>query len=222
MKKNDKARVRVFFGEIEGDDATIRDGLRSIAEAVNRTFQPDTRIVKVITAGGNADPNLLAAEAEQEVIEADFAAVEAADSADSVSNGQKSKASRARKAPSYSLVKDLDLRPEGKPSLVQFYQEKKPGEQQQQLTVVLYYLYRTLEIESVSVNHVYTSLKELSSLGVRVPTDIAQVFRQIANRKGWVDSSDAKALKTTVGGDNFVEHDLPSKGGVSQEQGEKK
>lgn len=59
MKKSDKARVRVFFGEIEGDDVTIRDGLRSIAEAVNRTFQPDTRIVKVITAGGNADPQQL-------------------------------------------------------------------------------------------------------------------------------------------------------------------
>lgn len=38
MKKDDKAKVRVFFGEIEGDNATIRDGLRSIAEAVNKTW----------------------------------------------------------------------------------------------------------------------------------------------------------------------------------------
>lgn len=34
MKKDDKARVRVFFGEIEGDNESIRDGLRSIAQAL--------------------------------------------------------------------------------------------------------------------------------------------------------------------------------------------
>lgn len=216
MKKSEKARVRVFFGEIEGDDATIRDGLRSIAEAVNRTFQQDTKIIKVITSGGSLDQKQLAAEIEQQVIDLDAAADEVDEPTETASNGQKSKTSRARKSPSYSFVKDLDLRPKDKLSLQQFYQEKRPGEQQQQLIVVLYYLHRILEIEGITVNHVFTALKDLSSLGVRVPLDIAQVFRQIANRKGWADSADAKALKTTVGGDNFVEQDLPNKGG-SQE-----
>ena len=58
MKKDDKARVRVFFGEIEGDNESLRDGLRSIAQAVNRTFQSDTRIVKVLTVGGVSDQKL--------------------------------------------------------------------------------------------------------------------------------------------------------------------
>ena len=54
MRKNEKesrARVRVFFGEIEGDNETIRDGLRSIAAAVNKTFQQENVIVKVLPTG---------------------------------------------------------------------------------------------------------------------------------------------------------------------------
>lgn len=45
-KDNSKARVRVFFGEIEGDNETIRDGLRSIAAAVNKTFQSGPAVVR--------------------------------------------------------------------------------------------------------------------------------------------------------------------------------
>lgn len=210
MKKDDKARVRVFFGEIEGDNETIRDGLRSIAEAVNKTFQQETRVVRVITAGGNLDQKQLATELEQQIIEAELAGDEDSSSAGEPSvERQRGKASRAKKSPSYSFVKDLNLRPEGKPSLRQFYGEKKPSDQQQLLTVIVYYLYRILEIENVSVNHVYTGLKELTEVGVRVPNDIPQRLRDTSTRKGWLDTSDANALKTTVSGDNFVEHDLP-------------
>jgi len=200
MKKDDKARVRVFFGEIEGDNESIRDGLRSIAQAVNRTFQPDTRIVKVLSVGGDLDQKL-SDDIEQQIIEADLTDSDGSEgSVDAAAEKQKPKGSRSRRQLTYSFVKDLNLRPEGKPSLRDFYTEKKPTDQQQVLTVVVYYLHRIVEINSVSVNHVYTGLKALVELGVRVPGDIPQRLRDIATRKGWLDTSDADALKTTVGG----------------------
>ena len=48
MAKENKARVRVFFGEIEGDNETIREGLQSIAAAVSKTFNSNPSIVKVL------------------------------------------------------------------------------------------------------------------------------------------------------------------------------
>lgn len=206
--KDDKARVRVFFGEIEGDNDTIRDGLRSIAEAVNKTFQQETRVVRVLAS--STDPNqkhlvdefenIIDVEVENNSEQEDVRAV----------NIRKSKSSKSKKAPSYSFVKDLNLRPEGRKSLRDFYSEKKPNNQQEQMVVILYYLFRTIELQNITLNHMYTGMKDLTELGVRVPGDIGGVLRNTANRKGWLDSSDADSLKTTVSGDNFVEHDLPS------------
>jgi hypothetical protein len=152
----------------------------------------------------------LTQELEQDFLDADLSENENDSDADADSSEkQKSKSTRPRKLPAYSFVKNLNLRPEGKASLRTFYEEKKPTDNQQLLTVVVYYLYRTLEIKGISVNHVYTSLKELTDQGVRVPPDIPNVLRKISNRKGWLDTSNADDLKTTVQGDNFVEHDLP-------------
>ncbi len=75
----------------------------------------------------------------------------------------------------------------------------------------MYYLYRILEVKDISANHVYTGLKELTEFGVRVPSDIPQRLRDTANRKGWFDTSDSNAVKTTISGDNYVEHDLPKR-----------
>ena len=211
MRKDDKegkARVRVFFGEIEGDNETIRDGLRSIAAAVNKTFQQENTVVKVLAVGSDGTPKELAAATEQMVTEGEVADEnEPAEYEPSGKSPSRSK-SRPKKTPSYSLVKELNLRPTDKDSLRDFYKEKKPTDQQQMVTVVLYYLHRVLETEKISTNHIYTGLKDVEA---RVPPDINQILRNTASRRGWVDSGDSDDLKMTVTGDNFVEQDLPAK-----------
>lgn len=208
MKKDDKAKVRVFFGEIEGDNATIRDGLRSIAEAVNKTFQQQNPVVKVITVGGTPDAKQLTAELEQQIIDVEVNGNDSTESFEPTTE-RKERSKSVAKAKSYQFVKDLNLRPAGIKSLRDFYNEKKPSNQQDELTVVLYYLHRILEIEGITANHVYTGLKELSEFGVRVPKDILQGFRNISNRHGRVDSSNYESLRMATPGDNYVEHDLP-------------
>jgi hypothetical protein len=172
---------------------------------VRGSLQESTTI-RVLTVGSNLDDKQLAAAVDQGLKEAQA-------SEDTLEPGPleedlpRTKPGRTRKAPTYSFVKDLNLRPDGQASLRQFYADKKPTDQQEKMTVILYYLYRTLEMQNVTTNHIYTGLKEVEE---RVPKDIAQALRNISNREGWVDSSDSDSLKTTVSGDNFVEHDLPA------------
>jgi hypothetical protein len=207
-KSNDRARVRVFFGEFEGDNDTIRDGLRSIAEAVKQTFKQEQRTVKLIAASPDVDPKQLAAMVDEQVIDIETIEQGDEDTAESVTNGAKARAPRAKKPSTYSLVKDLNFRPKEKQALREFFDEKKPSDQQHQLTVIMYYLYRILEIEGITPNHVFTALKHLG--GIRVPNDIAGTLRAIASRKGYLDTSNTEDLKTTTEGDNLVEHDLPA------------
>src|SRR5262249_52451568 len=111
------------------------------------------------------------------------------------------------KAPSYSMVKELDMRPVDKQSLKEFYAEKAPDDQQAQFVVIVYYLTRILGLTGIGTNHIYTALKEVN---VKVPANIAQIARNAASRKGWLDTADSEDLKVTTMGENFVEHDLPA------------
>jgi hypothetical protein len=207
MKKDDKARVRVFFGEIEGDNETIKDGLRSIAEAVKQTFKQEQKTVKVIAASPNIDPKQLAGLEQVIDIEAlDQEEDEAVNTAEPVTNGAKPRSARAKKPVNYPLVKDLNFYPSGKQSLQDFFKEKAPSGIQQKLTAAVYYLDRILEIKEITPSHVVTVLKEV---GVRVPSDVAQSMRNVANKKAFIDTSATNAIKITVKGENFIEHDLP-------------
>jgi hypothetical protein len=104
-----------------------------------------------------------------------------------------------------NFVKDLNLHPDGKPSLKEFADEKKPKNQMEQVTVCIYYLCRILELTGVTADHVYTCLKHLN---VRTPNDLPQTIRDVARKKGFVDTSKGDDLKITNPGDNFVEHEL--------------
>jgi hypothetical protein len=70
MAKENKARVRVFFGEIEGDNETIRDGLRSITAAVNKTFHSQPPIVKMLAVDANVTDEELVEHVEQQLADA--------------------------------------------------------------------------------------------------------------------------------------------------------
>lgn len=196
-----KGRVRVFFAEIEGDDETIQDGLKAMATAVGKTFQPTTIIQRMPA------PPLLPESSQSDAEFEDVLDAEYEESVDWEEESPKPKSSK-RKIPKMQLIKDLDLRPDGKKSLGEFYGEKAPKTQADQIAVHVYYLRKILELEEVTSHHVYTCFKEVS---VKVPNDLPQIIRNTANKKGTVDTSDANCIRITTIGENLVEHDLPKK-----------
>ncbi len=119
----------------------------------------------------------------------------------------KARARKARVAP--TIVKDLNLKKEGKaPSLREFYAEKKPKEFAEQNAAFVYYLSKLKEIGSITPNHIYTCYKEVNT---RIPGAFYQSLTDTARRQGWIDMSNSEDIRITTVGENFVEHDLPKK-----------
>jgi hypothetical protein len=108
-----------------------------------------------------------------------------------------------------SIIKDLNLRPNGKKDFPSFVAEKQPADNYEKCTVAVYYLNQELGLESVSIDHVFTCYK---ALGWRLPSSLHNSLALTSHRKGWLDTSDFKNIKLTTHGENFVEHDLPHKG----------
>ena len=105
----------------------------------------------------------------------------------------------------YEIVKDLILTAEGdKPSLKEFYSQKKPGSNYERNAVFSYYLLKVKERKPIQINHIYTCYKEIRQ---RVPSIAVSLSE--TSRKGWLDTSDMSDIKITPRGENYVEHDLP-------------
>ena len=106
-----------------------------------------------------------------------------------------------------TLIKDLNLNPSGKKSFKLFVEDKQPISNQEKCTIAVYYLLHELEIESVSINHIFTCYKNVNW---RVG-DIYNIVGLTASRKGWLDTSNSNDIKITPHGENLVEFDLPKK-----------
>lgn len=199
-KNSGRGRIRVFFAEVEGDDETIQEGLQAINVAANKIFQSSpTKIVKVLPASAtslNEDELLEEIDTEDEEEEEDI----------SVSTNSKQK-KNSYKPPTMTIVKDLNLQPEGEPSFRDFHSQKNPKTQEEAITVAVYYLKRVLELDKITPDHVFTCFKDV---GLRTPKNMPQRIRETATRKGWVDTSERSNIKITNHGENLVEHDLPA------------
>jgi hypothetical protein len=210
VPQQDPADIVIFFARARGGGAVVAQSVQALTDAIQQATQPQfvTRVQRALPSKTTANDKI----DQQSLFDADGDGtfgpeeMEVVDVAGMVTTATDGKTAKARKAPTYTFVKDLNLRPDGSPSLRDFFAEKKPPDQQSQFAVIVYYLTKILGLSNVSVNHVYAALKDV---GKRVPSDIAQIARNTANRKGWLDSSDSNDLKVTTGGENYVEQDLP-------------
>lgn len=115
------------------------------------------------------------------------------------------KPSKARKPVALKILKDLNLKPQGKKSLSDFVGEKAPVNLLEKCTVSVYYFGKIQSIKEVTASHIYTAFKTMEW---RLPSDLANTLQQ-AGSKGWLDTGVATAITVTHMGENLVEHDLP-------------
>ncbi|MGA3059591.1 MAG: hypothetical protein ABSD92_04390 [Candidatus Bathyarchaeia archaeon] len=104
----------------------------------------------------------------------------------------------------------LDLKAkDGKPSLREFFDEKKPKTQQEEITVFAYYLKHHLNINDMQTGHVISCCTEVKC---RKPVNMLSSFKNIQHYKGWVDvGAGGESASITTSGENLVECDLPRK-----------
>jgi hypothetical protein len=125
----------------------------------------------------------------------------------------RSKSKRPKSSPSardqVEAVRNLDLRPQGKTSFLDFVAEKQPASNQDKYAVAVYWMEQIAGINPVTVAHVAAIFKQTP--GWREPNNLRVGLTTTATRKNTLDTGDLNGLKTTPHGRNFVEHDLPPK-----------
>lgn len=63
-----------------------------------------------------------------------------------------------------------------------------------------------LKIDEFDQHYMHTAFEEI---GEKIPLAINAAMAKTAERKAWLDTSDAAKVKVTQKGINFVKHDLP-------------
>lgn len=203
MPKPKTSRVRIFFADVEGESETVADAVRQLSGALGRTGQPKV-VVMPGPAGLPSPPMEDLEDAIEEVLDAEVSEP----TAEPVKSSGQSK--QKRKSPKLHMVGDLDLMPDGKRSFEDFWAEKKPVSQPEQIVVAAYWLTKIAGVEEPDSNHIYTCFKKV---GERIPPDLPAAVRQTKQRKGTVDTDNKGHVSVTIVGENVVEQELPRDGG---------
>jgi hypothetical protein len=109
---------------------------------------------------------------------------------------------------SWARVKDINFRPAGKQALRDFAAEKEPTNLLERNLVAAYYLDVVMGIGSIEVGHILAAYDECGWKPSGVPDNSLAVT---ACKKGWLETSDMKAIRVTQRGRNMVEYDMPAK-----------
>jgi len=116
---------------------------------------------------------------------------------------------KKRKVRSTSLIEPVpfDTKANGKkPSLIDFYQRKKPSSHQEKLVVYMYYITKYAGIKNVEMGHIAYAYKATKQ---RMPRIIYRIIINIKNRFNYVAYDSKSKCTLTNLGEEFVEYDLP-------------
>lgn len=114
--------------------------------------------------------------------------------------------STPRRGAEIGLIPDNFLFPEGKPSVKQFVEQKKPVKQGELLVALVYYMEQIAKVEAITLSHVYTAIK---TIGQKPPASLRERLKDEKSRANRLDTADSNNIKTTRTGRDFVDHDLP-------------
>ena len=156
------------------------------------------------TAGAGSDTEAAASNAEAVV----DATEDRANGSRPGTAGRSQRGRTRRPAPkkSYAAVKDINFRPQGLEALRDFAKQKAPTTFHEKNLLIVYYLEQTLNLTGITVGHVLAGYKECDWKSPAIPDNSLMVT---ASQRGWIDTSDMKSIRTTHGGRNTVEHDMP-------------
>jgi hypothetical protein len=203
---DDKAKVRVLFAEVEGNNETVQEALRSMISAMSRP-------ARIIQIKANGDTPALIQDLEpdsvDEVPDRESLTEDSPQAESNTGRKPRGSGSKADRNAGIGLVHDLDFRPEGHPTLRDFFAEKSPSTDMEQILVVVYYMQHKMHISKIGAGHVLTGLRDV---GKSIPLDLKQTIRNLRDRKAWLKFSDIDDISTATAGDNHVTHDIGKKG----------
>lgn len=202
----DKAKVRVFFAEVEGNNESVQEALKTMVSAMSRP-------VRVISeTKPNGETNALPRRAEVE--EADESALSGEEEEIEVFSEETTSSSVRRprgtgkkvdRNAGLELVPDLEFRPDGRQSLKAFVDDKNPKNDIETILATVHYMQHVMRLAKIGPSHVMTAFKEV---GKAVPADLRAGIRHIKRSRMLLNFTDIEDVRMTTQGDNFVEHDM--------------
>jgi len=218
----EKGKIRVLFIELEGNNQTLQDGLRTVSQMLPRAVE--VKMLPKLVQNGVAAPASNARPAEPDLFNQDAAAagvidpeeVEQPDAgAASSTRKKRGEGTKTERNAGINPVMDLNFVPKDKPALKAFFAEKAPATDMEQILVVGYYLKQTLEVATFGPGHIFAGFKHVNK---PIPVDLRQTMRNmkpmvgIKQGKGWLNFTDVESARLTTEGENVVEHELPRNG----------
>lgn len=123
------------------------------------------------------------------------------------STPKKKRSASSKKAESYKIA-ELGLSEQQRQAFREFYNDKSPKSQNEQILVIMYWLKNNGGKEALSKDDIYTGLKTVDA---KVPARISSVLSNLGIEGRITSDSDGYRLHHT--GEDFVKFDLPKKEG---------
>lgn len=205
----DKAKVRIFFAEVEGSNESVKEAVKAMVQAINRPAAP----VPASRLAGNgtvaALPTSLADAVVDEPEVVDEQEGELLDEAPILTPARKRGTGPKRDYNAgIELIPDLNFRPDGKQTLREFFAEKGPKGDMEQVLVVTYYMQHQMNMQAVGLGHIRTAMKDVNK---PLPADLRSTVRNMKKQKAWLNWSKPDSMQVTTIGENYVEHDIASR-----------
>lgn len=193
-KKDDKAKIRFIYVEMEGSNDALESSVRDVVRAIS---QPQRR-PRPALPGSNQQQNQPPNDNGQTEFDSDE--IEDATFEEMEERDTKAKSKRNRSTPKYEVV-ELSLE-DGNPTLKEFFDQKSPSNHPRRFLVIMYWLKEHLDIEAVDVDHLYTCFRFLK---LSTPSDIGQVFRDMLKQDlGYVSRVERGTYRINHIGENVV------------------
>lgn len=226
-QSNSNLRIRVVEVELNGADSTIAEALRAVERmrqpVIDGPPTPKRLVQTAVQANGHRTPSHpLPLFDEQDEIEANGASAELAseDPAEIQADVEPFRKKRGEGgAKDYNAgikpVGDIDFFPSGKQSLKDFFAEKGPARDMDQVLVICHFLQHEGKVAQIGPGHILSGFKHVNK---PVPKDLKQTIRNMKSTKAWLNFADLENIRLTTEGENRVVHEL---GKVNGETGAK-
>jgi hypothetical protein len=199
----DKAKVRVFFAEVEGNNDSVQEALKTMVSAMSRPV----RVISEPKVNGEAGTLLRRADAEEIDDPTPPANEEEVDALSEESNNRRPRGSgkKTDRNAGLELVPNLEFRPAGKQTLKAFVEERGAKSDVENVVAMIHYMQHTMGLSKIGPPHVMTAFKEV---GKPIPVDLKATIRNIKKSKAFLAFTEIDDIRMTTQGDNFVEHDM--------------
>jgi hypothetical protein len=173
---NGKSKMTVMMFQLEGADETLREGIRTISQAMGNVLSPP-RMLLAKPPASDSDETVLTSNTEP----APFDTEEEQEADRSIPRVGASK-------PRPPKILQLDLNA-GKVPLKEFCEQKAVGDNDsRRYLVIAFWLKENLNIPAVTMDHVHTCYR---FLGWQTPADASSPLRSM-KRSGWFEKGEEK------------------------------